>query len=125
MPANPVNATVTTALVALVAPGQIWFRGAAGGIIRAWAPSKAADRLEEDVRVQIYVDADNQLNGWWDPGSGLAVNQRGFDASARPRRAVSMVCRGDCGLVWEAPAAHVLIAGGERCLTCSGPLEAR
>jgi anti-sigma B factor antagonist len=121
---NPANARVVMTRSVAV-PGQgVWLQSADGAIYRAWAPP-ARDALGAGTAVEVYLDADGAVNGWWDPQTGLAVNQRRLDAVAVPAVDAAVVCQGECGVVWLAPAARELADHDERCLTCAGPLVLR
>ena len=121
-PANPVNAAVVTAEVTLVARTQIWLRAPDDMLVRAWAPPATADVVQPGDAIELYVAHDGSANGWWDKRSGLAVNQRLLRASRQPTPGEPMICQGECGLVWTAPAAAELAAHEEHCLTCAGAL---
>jgi len=119
--ANPVNAAILEAELELVTGSQIWLR-LGDELTRAWAPAGTAEREVSGTSIEVYLDADGCLNGWRDPDTGLAINQRRMDPAKPPRTGTPMACQGDCGLVWIAPAGEELSIHGERCLTCAGPL---
>ena len=119
---NPVNARVIRARVMAVADRQLWLQDSLDAILRVWAPAGASERLPSPTAVEVYLDGDGEVNGWWDPASGLAVNQRHLDRDTPPTTGVPMACQGGCGLVWTAPAAAALTANDEHCLTCAGRL---
>lgn len=121
---NPVNATVRAARVMAIPDWQLWLHTEDGGVQRAWAPQDIAESVPPHAPIELYLDGRGELNGWRDPASGLAVNQRHLDHAAPPEFAEPMVCQGPCGVVWQAPAAALLAAHDECCLTCAGPLAA-
>jgi hypothetical protein len=84
MPArNPVNVAVLPARVTVVAVPEIWLQHEDGSIARAWAPP-AAEALQPDSTVEVYVGADHGVNGWWDADTGLAINQRHLASGVSP-----------------------------------------
>lgn len=119
---NPVNASVLTARAMSIAAQELWFQGDDGSVGRAWAPPTGSLPVPPGTPVEVYLDDEGDVNGWREPTSGLAVNQRLFDPLTAPETASSAVCQGPCGVVWQAPAATQLTEHAERCLTCSGPL---
>lgn len=100
---------------------QIWAEDGAGNLLRAWRPATA--NLSEGREIRLYPGEGDELAGWYDPASGLAVNQCCFDgtAEAQPRQ---LACQGTCGLVWLAPAAELLLRERPQCLECDGVLKA-
>lgn len=121
-PANPVNARVMPARVMAVSQAQLWLHGEDGSVQRAWAP-RGHEALRSPGRpIELFVDADGETNGWRDPISGLAVNQRRSDRTSAPTTSAPVACQGRCGLVWQAPAAAALLEHEEHCLACWGPL---
>lgn len=121
---NPVNASVLTGRAMAVAAQELWFHGDDGSVRRAWAPPTEGFPVAPGTSVDIYLDDQGEVNGWWEPVSGLAVNQRLLDPLTTPET-TSAVCQGRCGIVWQAPAATRLTEHSERCLTCSGHLVLR
>lgn len=122
---NPVNASILTARAMSIAAHELWFQGDDGSVGRAWAPPTEGFPVAPGTAVDVYLDEQGEVNGWWEPVSGLAVNQRLFDRLTTPETAVAAACQGRCGIVWQAPAATRLTEHGERCLTCSGHLVLR
>lgn len=120
---NPVNAMVLATRVMAVVDRRLWLHTDDGVVHRAWAPDPQRD-LAPGRPIRLYLDEEGAINGWWDPISGLAVNQRHLHPGRLPSRGVPMVCQGRCGLVWQAPAAALLVEHDERCLTCAGPIAA-
>jgi anti-sigma B factor antagonist len=118
---NPVNARVVMTRAMAVPDLELWLQSADGAIYRAWAPP-TRDVIGPGTTVEVYLDARGAVNGWWDPQSGLAVNQRRMDSAKASAVAGAAVCQGECGVVWRAPAARELADHRERCLTCAGPL---
>ena len=121
--ANPVNARIVAAEVMFPSDGTLWLRAEGGEIARVWTPLEARDVVGPGAHLEVYLDAQDQINGWWHKGSGLAVNLRGSDPGIGSPF-VAMVCHGSCGVVWQAPAGEYLAAHDESCLTCAGPLVA-
>ena len=121
---NPVNDRVLTARVMEVSDAHLWMQAADGTVHRPWAP---ADELPGPTgsEVELYLDAAGAVNGWYEPRSGLAINQRGLAPGESPATHADMACQGRCGIVWLAPAAARLAASAERCLTCAGSLVLR
>ena len=78
--------------------------------------------LAAGTEIELYLDAGGALNGWRDPRSGLAINQRRLEHGESPATYSDLACHGPCGVVWLAPAAARLAEHDERCLTCAGPL---
>jgi len=121
-PANPVNAMVITARVMVAAGTKLWLQAPDDEIMRAWAPRDVATQVPPNTEVEVYLGADGALNGWWDRASGLAINQRLLELSDPPKSGDPVVCQGECGLVWLAPAAESFAEQDEQCLTCGGRL---
>jgi hypothetical protein len=121
-PRNPVNAAVIPARVTVVAVPEIWLQHEDGSIARAWAP-RAAQALQPDSTVEVFVGVDRGVNGWWDADSGLAINQRHLEPGVSPTGAAPAVCNGDCGLTWWTAVPEQLEAHHEHCLTCNGRLS--
>jgi anti-sigma B factor antagonist len=119
---NPVNASVLTARVMAIPDRGVWFRGADGAVRRAWAPSATGFPVPAGTSIEVYLDARGKVNGWREPSSGLAINQRRLDPDASSAPAAAVACQGACGLVWRAPAAARLVEHDERGLTCAGAL---
>lgn len=122
---NPVNASVLTARAMSVAAQELWFQDDDGAVGRAWAPRTDSFPLAPGASVDVFLDDEGEVNGWWEPVSGVAVNQRLFDPLTSPETSAAAECQGRCGIVWQAPAATRLTEHGEHCLTCSGPLVLR
>jgi anti-anti-sigma factor len=120
---NPVNVLVVSARVMDVADRGLWSHGPDGTIRRAWAPASARSAVPAGTVIELYLDDRGAINGWWLPGSDVAINQRHLAAGdAEPLTAAALACQGPCGLVWQAPAAAKLTDHDERCLTCAGAL---
>lgn len=119
---NPVNARVVSARVMAVSEATLWIQAADGPIHRPWTPPVDAIVVPSGTPLEVYLDAAGDLNGWYEPQSGFAVNQRGLGAGESPASFADLACEGSCGVVWHAPAADRLAERGERCLTCAGPL---
>ncbi len=99
---------------------QLWAQDDAGEMVRAWAPPEGV--VGKGVRVRIYLGERLEPLGWHDPASGQAVNQRYFDGTSPPTPR-GLTCTGDCGLVWEAPAAAAIMVHHPHCLQCGGKLR--
>ncbi len=121
-PENPVNASVLSARAMAVPAPDLWLHGADGVLRRAWTPDPDASTTLAGRTIEVYVDAAGALNGWYDPASSLAINQRRLDSTDVPSSDAALRCQGRCGIVWRTPAPAALIEHGERCLTCAGPL---
>lgn len=119
--ANPANARVVSARIMAVPDAWLWLQSSDGAIRRAWTP-RAADPLPAGTRIEVYLDAGGEVNGWYDHDRNLAVNQRRFASGASPRSGAALACQGSCGIVWQAPAPEELLTHDERCLTCASPL---
>ena len=124
-PDNPVNDRVLTARVMEVSDAHLWMQAEDGTVHRPWAPAAEALPGPAGGEVELYLDAAGAVNGWYEPRSGLAINQRGLAPGESPATHADMACQGRCGIVWFAPAASRLEASAERCLTCAGPLARR
>ena len=122
---NSVNDRVLTARVMSVSDARLWMQAADGTIHRPWAPAAAGLPVPRGSDVELYLDATGAVNGWYEPRSGLAVNQRGLEPGESPATHADMACAGPCEIVWLAPAASRLAERRERCLTCAGPLVHR
>lgn len=122
---NAVNDRVLTARVMSVSDVRLWVQAADGTIHRPWSPAAAGLPVPRGSEVELYLDASGEVNGWHEPRSGLAINQRGLDPGESPATHADMACAGRCGIVWLAPAAARLAERRERCLTCAGPLVRR
>ena len=119
---NPVNARVVQARVMTVSEPGLWIQAADGVIHRPWAPPAERLSLQGHTQIELYLDATGAVNGWREPESGLAINQRGIGSDESPATYADLTCEGPCGVVWRAPAAERLAERAERCLTCAGPL---
>jgi anti-anti-sigma regulatory factor len=119
---NPVNARVLTARVMAVPATDLWLLDTNGAILRAWAPPGERPSAPDAASIEVYLDSHGAVNGWRNPHTGLAINQRRINRDEHTRTAVDVPCQGACGVVWLAPAAEQLIEHDERCLTCAGPL---
>ena len=122
--ANAVNDRVLRARVMAVSDAELWLQAADGTIHRPWAP-EAELPLPAGSAVELYLDGAGAVNGWYEPRSGLAINQRLLGPGETPATAADLACEGRCGLVWLAPAASRLAEHHERCLTCAGSLVPR
>ena len=119
---NPVNVRVQAARVMEVSETRLWMQATDGTIHRPWAPAGDGLPVPAGSEVELYLDAGGALNGWLDPRSGLAINQRGLAPGESPATHSDLACAGPCKIVWLAPAAARLAERDERCLTCAGPL---
>lgn len=119
---NPVNDRVLMAKVMAVSDVDLWMRATDGTIHRPWAPASDGLAVPAGSEVELYFDATGAVNGWYEPLSGLAINQRGLEPGESPAMHADLACQGRCGLVWLAPAGARFRERGERCLTCAGPL---
>ncbi|MDA0184384.1 STAS domain-containing protein [Solirubrobacter phytolaccae] len=120
---NPVNARVVMARVMDIHERALWAHSPDGAIRRAWAPASDGDRVPAGARVEIYLDHQGAVNGWWHTDSRVAVNQRHLTTTGTEQeRARALACQGTCELLWQAPAAAQVLDHHERCLTCAGPL---
>ena len=119
---NPVNVRVLKARVMEVSETQLWIQAADGTIHRPWAPAGDGLPVPAGEEVELYLDSGGAVNGWYDPRSGVAVNQRGLAPGESPATHSDLACAGPCRIVWLAPAAARLAERDERCLTCAGPL---
>ena len=122
---NPVNARAVSARVMAISESTLWIQAADGPILRPWAPPADRIAMPSGTRLEVYLDAAGGVNGWYEPRSGFAVNQRGLGPGESPATYDDLACTGSCGLVWHAPAADRLAEQDERCLTCAGPLALR
>ena len=122
---NPVNARVMTGRVMAIPDVGLWVHAVDGAVHRAWAPRTPSPAVAAGTAVEVYFDRRGEINGWWDPRSGLAVNQRHLAAGVSPACGAAAACQGACGLVWQVPAPDRFAGHGERCLTCAGPLALR
>ena len=119
---NPVNASVITARVMAVSDEQLWLQAANGAIHRPWAPVSDGLPVRVGTPIEVYLDRSGAVNGWRDPRSGLAINQRRLEPGSMPTTSSDLACAGPCGVVWRAPAPERLTEHQERCLTCAGSL---
>ena len=119
---NPVNASVITARVMAVSDEQLWLHAANGAIHRPCAPISDGLPVRIGTPIEMYLDRTGAVNGWREPRSGLAINQRCLETGSMPTTYSDLTCAGPCGVVWRAPAAERLAEREERCLTCAGPL---
>ncbi|MDA0167331.1 STAS domain-containing protein [Solirubrobacter ginsenosidimutans] len=119
---NPVNARVLAARVMVVTAPDLWLLGTNGAVLRAWRPPSEGPMVPGAASIEVYLDDEGAVNGWRNPDTGLAINQRRVDRGEYPLTASNVPCQGNCGVVWLAPAAERLIEHDERCLTCAGPL---
>ena len=120
-----VNARVVTGRAMAIPDRGLWVHTADGAVRRAWAPQAPGLPVPAGTSVEVYFDRRGAINGWWDPRSGLAVNQRHLEPGVSPATGASAACQGSCGLVWQVPAAARFAGHGERCLTCAGSLAIR
>ena len=118
--ANPVNARILAARVMRVPAPGLWLHSSDGALRRAWTEDAFAPAA--GTPVDLYLAGDNTVNGWHDPRSGLAVNQRWHDPPQAPATASALLCQGPCGVLWRTPAPAALLEHDEHCLTCAGPL---
>ena len=121
---NAVNDRVLTARVMAVSVAELWMQAADGTIHRPWGP-EADGPVPAGSEVELYLDADGAVNGWYEPRSGLAINQRRLGPGETAETHAELACQGPCGLVWLAPAAARVAEHHERCLTCAGSLARR
>ena len=122
---NAVNDRVLTARVMAVSDAVLWMQAADGSIHRPWAPAGDGLPVPAGSTVELYLDDDGAVNGWREPGSGLAIDQRRLAPGEAPVTHADLTCQGPCGLVWHAPAAARLAEYHELCLTCAGSLVLR
>ena len=118
-PANPVNARVIAARVMAVPAPGVWLHGSDGSLRQAWGDASA---LPAGTPLELYLAHDDTVNGWREPHSGLAVNQRRQNPADAPATAAGVLCQGSCGVLWLAPDPTALLMHDEHCLTCAGPL---
>ena len=119
VPANPVNARIVAARVMrLPAPG-LWLHSSEGALQRAWSDDAFAP--PPGTALELYLARDDTVNGWRDPTTGVAVNQRRFDPRSEAH-ASALLCQGPCGVLWRTPDSAALLDHDEHCLTCAGPL---
>ena len=119
---NPVNDRVVTARVMAVSDDELWMQATDGTIHRPWAPAHDGLPVPAGSEIELYLDAGGAVNGWYEPESGLAINQRCLSPGESPATHADLACAGRCGIVWLAPAAARLRERHERCLTCAGHL---
>ena len=119
---NPVNDRVLTARVMAVSDIELWMQATDGTIHRPWAPVADALPVPAGSEVELYLDAGGAVNGWYEPESGLAINQRCLSPGESPATHFDLACAGSCGIVWLAPAGARFEERHERCLTCAGHL---
>jgi hypothetical protein len=100
---------------------QLWAEGAHGHILRAWRPDQPG--IRHGAIIHVYWDDSDDIEGWHDPESGQAVDQRHFDgrAGAEPW---PLACLNGCGIAWQTPSGAALLDAEHRCLQCGGTLEA-
>lgn len=120
IPANPVNARILAARVMRLPVPGLWLHGSDGTLRRGWADDAFAPA--PGIPVELYLAGDDTVNGWREPRSGVAVNQRWYDASHDPATASALLCQGPCGVLWRTPDPAALLEHDEHCLTCAGPL---
>lgn len=120
VPANPVNARVLPARVMRVPAPGLWLHCSDGALQRAWTDDAFAP--PPGISVDLYLAGDNTVNGWHEPRSGVAVNQRRSAPPYDPAAASALLCQGPCGVLWRTPDPAVLLEHDEHCLTCAGPL---
>jgi hypothetical protein len=99
---------------------QLWAEGDHGHIVRAWRPDEPGVR--HGARIRVYWEEDGEINGWHDPESGQAVDQRHFDGRAEAL-AWPLACLNGCGVAWQAPSGAALLEAQHRCLHCGGALK--
>lgn len=119
---NPVNASVIMARVMAVSDEQLWLQAANGAIHRPWAPVSDGLPVGIGTPIEVYLDRGGAVNGWREPRSGLAINQRCLETGSMPATYSDLACAGPCRVVWRAPAGERLEEREERCLTCAGTL---
>ena len=122
---SAVNHRVLGARVMAVSDTELWLQAADGTIHRPWTPAGDGLPVPAGSTVELYLDGDGAVNGWRDPGSDLAIDQRRLEPGESPATHAVLACRGPCGNVWLAPAAARLTEHRELCLTCAGSLVAR
>lgn len=120
VPANPVNARILAARVMRVPAPGLWLHGSDGTLRRGWADDAFAP--SPGIAVELYLAGDDTVNGWREPRSGVAVNQRWYVPPRDPATASALLCQGPCGVLWRTPDPAALLDHGEHCLTCAGPL---
>jgi anti-anti-sigma regulatory factor len=119
VPANPVNFRIVAARVMRMPVPGLWLHSSDGALQRAWSDDAFAP--SPGTAVELYLADDDTVNGWRDPATGVAVNQRRFDPRSEAH-ASALLCQGSCGVLWRTPDPAALLAHDERCLTCAGPL---
>jgi hypothetical protein len=119
---NPVNDRVLAARVMAVSDIELWMQAADGTIHRPWSPAADGLPLPTGSEVELYLDTGGAVNGWYEPRSGLAINQRCLSPGESPATHADLACAGPCGIVWLAPAGARLQERHKRCLTCAGHL---
>jgi anti-anti-sigma regulatory factor len=119
VPANPVNARIVAARVMRVPAPGLWLHSSDGALQRAWSDDAFAP--PPGTALELYLAGDDTVNGWHDPISGVAVNQRRFDPRSEAH-ASALLCQGSCGVLWRTPDPAVLLEHDEHCLTCAGSL---
>jgi hypothetical protein len=101
---------------------RLWAHDPDGVIRREWAPASPRVQVPAGAKVEVSLDEQGAVNGWWHVDSGLAVNQRRLAPHADPVTAAGLARQGSCGVLWRASAAARLLDNEERCLTCAGAL---
>ncbi|MDA0169525.1 anti-sigma factor antagonist [Solirubrobacter taibaiensis] len=120
---NPVNARIVAARVMDIPDRALWAHSLDGTIRCGWAPAAEDLRLPVGAPLEVYLDHQGAVNGWWHTASRVAVNQRHLTSiDAAPTTAAGLACQGACELIWQAPAAVHVLDHDERCLTCAGAL---
>ena len=99
---------------------QLWLEHDHGRFARVWAPHPSGVRDGSFIR--LYLSSRAEADGWYDPGSGQAVIQWGYDARDFTI-AGRLKCGGRCGWTWVAPAPRRVLELDPRCLECQGPLD--
>ena len=123
--ANPANARVVSARIMAIPDAWLWLQSSDGAIRRAWTPRAADPPQPAGPRIEVYLDAGGEVNGWYDHDRNLAINQRRLASGAPPSSGAALACQGACGIVWQSPAPEAMLSHDERCLTCAGPLARR
>lgn len=119
---NPVNAAVVVARAMAVPDRWLWLQAADGNVLRAWVPGAEDARVPAGTPIEVYLDGRGAVNGWREPKSGVAINQRRLATGPVRVDGVPVACQGPCGVVWRVPAPTEMARHDEHCLTCAGPL---
>ena len=106
--------------VTAVRERQLWAVNTSGEVVRAWCPSPAGTSLSR--RIEVFVGEAGAIDGWHDPVSAAAVDQRLI--AGQPAHGSLLHCVGRCRRRWLAPAAAAILTNPLGCLGCGGALVA-